>query len=172
MKKYILCAALLLSFNLSAKTFSTPDTKITFNLPDNYTELDEFEIALKFPQKSKNPPQFVVGDERRTISVAYGNNSLPLTQQNMGQAVEHMRRGLSTVMPSIRWIEHKTISLNGQNWMYLEFISKAIDTDIHNIMMLTPHKGKTVMFNFNATVEKFQQSEAELRQAIASIQLP
>jgi hypothetical protein len=172
MKKYILGAALLFSFNLSAKTFTTPDVGVTFELPNNYTELDDFEIALKFPQKSKNPPKFVVGDERRTISVAYGNNDWPITSKNLPFALKHLHSGLSTAKPDLHWVEHKLITLNDKQWIYLEFISKAIDTDIHNIMMVAPHKGKTVVFNFNATTEKFKQNEAELRQAITSIRLP
>jgi uncharacterized protein YdeI (YjbR/CyaY-like superfamily) len=56
--------------------------------------------------------------------------------------------------------------------VYLEFISKARGTDTHNIMILTPHKGKSVAINLNATVEAFQKNEAALRQAINTIELP
>lgn len=172
MKKYILGAALLLSANLSAKTFTTPDSNVRFNLPDNYTALSASEIALKFPAPRVKAPEFMIGNEPRSISLAYGHNELPLTEENMTQSVKYLHSAFSASIPNIRWVEHKIMPLSGKNWVYLEFISKARGTDTHNIMILTPHKGKSVAINLNATVEAFQQNEAALRQAINTIELP
>ena len=57
----------------------------------------------------------------------------------------------------------------GQQWIYLEMSSRAIDTDIHNIMLITPLQGKMLIFNFNSTKAEFPKVEAELRASINSI---
>jgi hypothetical protein len=47
--------------------------------------------------------------------------------------------------------------------------SEAKDTDIHNIMLMTPQQSGFLVFNFNSTREEFPAVEAELRKAIESI---
>lgn len=47
--------------------------------------------------------------------------------------------------------------------------SKADGTLIHNMMLMTPLKGKMLMFNFNSTQNEFSTIETELRKSVASI---
>ena len=54
----------------------------------------------------------------------------------------------------------------------MEMTSNAVDTDIHNIMMLTGIDGKMLVFNFNSTREDFPRYEEELRKSLNSIELP
>lgn len=59
--------------------------------------------------------------------------------------------------------------IDNVRWIQLEFISSAIDTDIHNDAYFTSFDGKMLGFNFNSTVEQYDASSAELRQSRDSI---
>ncbi len=50
-------------------------------------------------------------------------------------------------------------------------MSRAVDTDIHNIMLVTPFRGGMLMFNFNSTREEFPRMEGALRRSLESISL-
>lgn len=53
--------------------------------------------------------------------------------------------------------------------MQLEFISRAIDTNIHNDTYFTSFDGKMLGFNFNSTVERYGAHKAELLKSRDSI---
>lgn len=53
--------------------------------------------------------------------------------------------------------------------MQLEFISRAIDTNIHNDTYFTSFDGKMLGFNFNSTVEQYGAHKAELLKSRDSI---
>jgi hypothetical protein len=76
---------------------------------------------------------------------------------------------MEKAIPGLKWIENGIISLDGRPCIYLEMTSEAKDTDIHNIMLMTPQQSGFLVFNFNSTREEFPAVEAELRKAIESI---
>jgi hypothetical protein len=163
-------AMLVCSFVLHAgPKLTVPDSTVYFEAPDGFTPLTSAEIALKYPRG--NPPKQVAGDARRTTSIAYDlkNNRIPETELEKGLAF--FGDNLGKMIPGVVWKRKEIIELQGKRWIYLEMTSAAIDTDIYNIMLVTPHEGKTLMFNFNSTKEEFAKNELALRASLASIRL-
>jgi hypothetical protein len=54
----------------------------------------------------------------------------------------------------------------------MEMTSRAVDTDIYNIMFVTGYEDQMLVFNFNSTKEDFQQFEGKLRASLKSITIP
>ena len=147
-----------------------PGTRVSFEPPDGFTVLSSEEIGTKFP--SSRAPSFVVGNERRSTTIACGlrPDDLPLEQlQDAKAAFEPL---LERQIPGIEWKRRELVSISGQQWIYLEFSSHAIDTDIHNIMLITSLEGRSFLCNFNSTKAEFSRVEAALRKSIGSIALP
>lgn len=170
LRAFLVAAALLASFALQAQTKLTlPNSTVSFEAPDGFTQLSAEEIALKYPRG--NPPKQVTGDARRTTSIAYDlkNNRLPESELEKGLAF--FSDNLGKMIHGLVWKRKEIIELEGKRWIYLEMTSTAIDTDIHNIMLVTPHEGKMLMFNFNSTKEEFAKNELALRASLASIRL-
>ncbi len=151
----------------SAKTFSIPDVGVSFEAPEGYTKLDATEIANKYP--SNRGPAFVVGNERRTTSIAYDLKPNGFLADKISEVKEFFEKTFDRIIPGIEWKQKKLVDMLGQQWIYLEMSSRAIDTDIHNIMLITPLQGKMLIFNFNSTKAEFPKVEAELRASINSI---
>ena len=168
--KYLFATFLVLSVFASpavAERVRIPETSVSFEPPTGFTELSQAEIDVKFP--SKKGPAFVIGNERRTTTVAYDVKPLALQEKDLQGTLDGFDEMLKRGIPGLVWKERKLLELDGQKWIYLEMTSTALDTDIYNILLMTPYSGKTLVFNFNSTKEDFPKLEAVLRASVASI---
>ncbi|NIP94170.1 MAG: hypothetical protein GWO24_12230 [Akkermansiaceae bacterium] len=59
--------------------------------------------------------------------------------------------------------------LAGRKWIYFEMTSTAVDTNIHNMTLMTGFEGQMLVFNFNSTREAFPRVEKALRKSMNSI---
>lgn len=170
MKSLFIALALGLSvFHATAATFSLPDAGVSFEAPEGYTELTQSEIASKYT--SNRAPAFVVGDARRTTNIAFDLKQSTLPADKLGEVKTFFEAMFDRVIPGIDWKQKKLIDMQGQQWIYLEMSSRAIDTDIHNIMLITSLQGRMLVFNFNSTKGEFPKVEAALRKSIETISL-
>ena len=151
---------------------SVPNSTVSHDALDalvGFTPLTAFEIAAKFPRTA--PPGYVVGNARRTTSIAYDLKPQPITDAGLEQGLKVFGRLMGGMVPNLIWKRKEIIEMAGQRWIFLEMTSSAIDTDIYNIMLITPFDGKMLIFNFVTTKEDFVTQEAALRASVASIHL-
>jgi len=160
-------ASALTATAASAATFTIPDAGVSFNAPEGFTQLTAEEIGNKYP--SNRAPNFVVGNARRTTTIAFDLKPQGLPKDKLPQAKASFETLFDRIIPGIEWKEKKLLDMQGQQWIYFEMTSRAIDTDIYNIMMVTPHRGKMLVFNFNSTKSEFPSVEKELRKSLQTI---
>jgi len=85
--------------------------------------------------------------------------------------LEYFKSTFDRVVPSIEWKKSEVIELSGKQWVLMEMTSSAVDTDIHNIMLVTGVEKEMLIFNFNSTKEDFKLHEALLRESVDSIRV-
>lgn len=146
-----------------------PGSRVSFVAPDGFTALSDAEIAIKFPNAA--PPANGVGNAKRTTTIVFEFKQIPLSPEAMGKMAQALQDGMEWGVPGLRWVRRDSVSLGGQDWIWMEATSRAIDTDIHNIVLLTSHQGRALMMNFNATREDFVKLEPALRESIHSIRI-
>lgn len=127
------------------------------------------ETALKFP--SANRPQQVYANDRGTVAIAITLSEVPLTPEQLPELQQVMESSLEQAQPELQWIDRGFVEINGTQWLKLESITPALDTDIRNDMYFTSLNGQMIGFNFNSTVETDEAVRAELIQSRDSIQL-
>jgi hypothetical protein len=159
----------LLSCITSAKDVSIDGGSVTFVVPDDFTELSQAEINAKYP--SVNAPKQVIGTEGRATTIAYQLQAQPVKESDLPEVQKAFTQIFDRVIPGIEWKQNALVDMVGQKWLVMEMTSRAIDQDIHNIVLITPHKGKMLMFNFNSTKKDFPKMEKLLRDSIKSITL-
>lgn len=153
----------------SAKEISIDGGSITLVVPDDFTELSQEEINLKFP--SVNAPKQVVGNENRATTIAFKFHDEPMEESDLPDAQKAFTQVFDRIVPGIEWKRNNIVKFAGQKWLLMEMTSRAIDQDIHNILLLTPHKGKMLAFNFNSTKADFPRMEQALKDSVRSIKL-
>ena len=127
-------------------------------------------VAKKYPRG--NAPEYVFSNERTTVSIAAGYTpAANLTAEQLPQLKEYMEQTFERNTPGLRWIARGVKEINGSRWVRLEFQSNAVDTEIRNIILMTPLDDGLVMFNFNSTVGDYEAHEALLERSQESVRI-
>jgi hypothetical protein len=163
----VLAVVACFSASSVAGPLSVPEAGVTFEAPFGFTALSPEEIAIKFPRR--NAPQSVVGNERRTTTIAYELRDVAVPEDALPAVLESMATSFHRAVPGLEWKRREIVKMVGQDWIWLEMTSTALDADIYNIVLMTPRRGKLLVFNFNATKALFAIQESALRASIASI---
>jgi len=165
----IAVAITLLFISFSAFAVEFKDAGISFEPPEGFTELTKDMLKIKFP--GANRPKFVYGNEDFSVTVAVTPSDKKASKENLKEILKAMEKTYPRVVPNLVWVKKEVTEFNGQTWLHLELTSTAIDTDIHNNIYMTSHRGKLVAFNFNATKEMYKQYKTQLEQSFNSIKL-
>lgn len=160
---------LLVCIGAPAETIVFGDGSVTFEAPAGFRALTVAEMARKFPRSADGSR--AVGNESLGTTIAYGASVSPLTVDDLPEMQQTFTDMFEEASPGIAWIQNVVVEMDSKPWVYMEFTSEAVDTDIHNIILFTAHQGRVVMFNFNSRTAEFDQYEAALRRSIDSIEL-
>ena len=176
LKSVALLLGLLLAVTptLSAgESISVPGSTVTLEAPAGFTPLTAAkiaaEIAAKFPRT--RPPGYALGNARRSTSIAYDLKPQAIKDAELEKGLEMFGTLTGRVVAKTAWKRKEIIQMAGQRWIFFELTPTAVDTDIHNIMLITPLEWQMLIFNFNSTKEDFAKQEAALRASVASIHL-
>ena len=167
---YLLAAVCVVASTFAqAAPIQVADAPVRFEAPEGFKPVPQDLIALKWP--SNRAPRFVVGDERATTTVAYDLKPHSIPQDQLPEVQQTFTGLMERMVPGIRWINNELIELAGQRWLLMEMSSNAVDTDIHNIMLITGIGEQMLIFNFNSTKEEFPKVEMALRKSLRSISI-
>lgn len=169
LRRTVAALCLLASLSVDAATFGIESAGVSFDAPSGFTLLSEAEIEAKFP--ARQAPTFVVGNERRTTTIAFDLKPQKITKEQLPEIKAAFEQMFERIIPGLQWKKRDFLEMQGQQWLQLELTSQAIDTDIYNIMLVTPWRGEMLVFNFNSTREEFPKVEDKLRASLSSIAL-
>lgn len=153
----------------SQNRINIPSSPLSLTVPHDFKTLTQDIIDIKWAGR-KHPPLWVVGNELATTTISYGLNPFDISTEPFNEVLQSMKSGLTRMTPGIKWVDSKIIELSGKQWVYFEFTSNALDTDIHNIMLITSYKKEMILLNFNSTTGDFDRYKSSLRQDAQSIE--
>ncbi|GKX57355.1 hypothetical protein SOASR030_34670 [Leminorella grimontii] len=140
-----------------------PSQGISINVPKGFTPMDEAMKKVKYP--SENRPAVVFTDERGKVNVALSAGKAPLKAEQLNTYKDYMLQAMRNYHPAA---ESVTIDGNRKAWL-IHFTSKAIDTDIHNAMLVTSYKDKMVLVAFNCTADLWSTYKSSVKASLLSI---
>lgn len=144
--------------------------KVSLILPKNFEPMTKETITAKFPRG--NPPKEVFSNERGKTSIAMTvSEGTRLPPDQLPEFRKYIESVIERMVPRIKWISREYVDIDERRWARLEFMSNAIDTDIHNIMLITSFEGMPLTFNFNSIKEEFDALCLELDKSIKSIRI-
>lgn len=152
-----------------AQRVVVPETGVTLEPPEGFTALSQEEIDARYPLSTR--PKYVIGNARRSTVVAFELKPSPLTDAELPEVLQALGQQLQQIVPGIEWIERKLTGLEGQRWIYLEFMSSVGGSNVHNIILGTPIAGRSLFVSFSSTKEEFPKVEEQLRRSLQSIRL-
>lgn len=167
MKLILFLLALFFTPALLGSEIKIPNSSITFTVPKGFQPFSKEIIEAKWP--ARRAPEWVIGSESTSTSIAFGLRPNDISNTPLDKLRDYLKQTMSRIGPGVVWLRAEIIDINGKDWVYLEFTSNAINADIHNIMLVSSHREKMAMFNFNSTKEEFSKYEDALKESIDSI---
>jgi hypothetical protein len=138
-------------FAIETHSFEIKELNISIKLPSTFKEMPEKLAELKYP--SKNRPQVIYSDESGSVSFGISKKNKP-DLVTLVEIKNAMLKGFSNFNP-----KSSKIIVDGYDAWLITFKSKAIDSDILNIQLITITDKDFVMATFNMAspdVEKYQ----------------
>ena len=173
MKRLLLVLGLIMLANLSiaGEKVNLFDGNVSLVLPEGFSVMPEELAKVKYPIESHRP-KHIYSNKRTTTSIAITlSEHSQLQPHQLPEFKAFMEETLSRMIPGLKWIKRDYAVINGKKWARFELMSNAIDTDIHNIMLMTSFNGKPLMFNFNSTKGEFPKVVKDLQESIDSIRV-
>ena len=143
------------------------ERQISFVLPDGFTAMSSEEINLKFP--GSMPPQFAYGNDRRNVSIGVSLSDIDLAPEQLPEVRQFLESFLEESVPGFDWVSRDYENIGGSRWIKLEFISQALDTQVHNDLYITSFKGKLLGFNFNSVLDMERVLRPQLNDSRSTI---
>ena len=150
-----------------AETIKVDNGSVTFEAPPGFAKLTQELIDLKYPATRR--PTYVIGNASASTTIAYDLKPHVIPNDKLDDVRKSFTTVFNRVVPGIQWKKNEILKHAGREWVHFEMTSNAVDTDIHNIMLVTGHNGKMLVFNFNSTKEDFPKYEKMLRASMHSI---
>lgn len=170
MRSLVLIVALLLSSAaLAAEPLSLYDGRVSFTLPAGFQRMSDELANKKFSRGER--PQYIYSDAKTTTSIAVVVAEAKVTPEELDAFRDFMQSTFTRMIPGAQWLKRDYLTVGKTKWARLELMSNAIDTTIHNIILITVLDGKPLMFNFNSTKEDFPRLEKSLIKSIDSIRI-
>ncbi|KKC99496.1 hypothetical protein [Photobacterium halotolerans] len=170
MNRIYIFALIFLSFSSYSKEINIPETEIYFDAPNDFMPLTQEEIDQKWIIR-KNPPRWALGNENSSTTIAYDYREGDFSNITLPALINYMKINMGKVVAGVEWIKTDVVHISGKEWAFLEMTTSALDTDIHNIILMTKYKKGVLIFNFNSTKSDFIKYESTLRDSIKSIRL-
>jgi hypothetical protein len=144
--------------------------RVSLDLPAGFTRMSQELIDTKYPRGSA--PEHAFSNAATTVSLAGGYTAnAGLTRERLPEFREFMESNLERTIPGLRWISRGIVDIAGWPWIRLELLSNAIDTEIHNVMLMTELDGGMAGVNFNATVGEWEAYREALAASEGSLRV-
>lgn len=143
--------------------------KVSLLAPNDFVLMKKEILELKYP--SSRRPTEVLSDATGGVTLAFNHTQDKMRQDQVVEAHKTMSKMFHNLYPSAKWIQDKTITKDGMNFMVLELITPAVDTKIYNILYGTSVDNRFLLIAFNTTVEQSNQWLSVGKKIMSSIKL-
>lgn len=125
--------------------------KFEILVPEGFKEMDQAMIQTKYP--AENRPNFVLTNDDGTINIAINHTQSRVAPSQLRQLHQQLDTSIRQAQPQAQWMFSGFFHHHGREWTHLEFVSQAVDTKIHNMMLATSADNRMLAVSFNATDE-------------------
>lgn len=142
--------------------------KVEVLVPKAFKIMDAEMLALKYPSK-QGTAFLVYTDEDATVNIAFEHLPNKATLQDLPAIKQVFEQQFN--QPQIDFKKGEIKNINGRDFIVIEMITPAIDTEVYNLMFVTSLDGKLLMGTFNCTVEKMQEWQPLAEQILSSVKV-
>lgn len=143
------------SFSTELLEITALNNKITLLAPKEFRPMPEKLLSMKY-HASRRPTE-VFSDATGGVSLAFNHTQNKMDPSQIASAQKSISQAFHNLYPSATWIRDGVVSQNGSEFMVLELVTPAMDTQIHNIIYGTSVDGRFLLIAFNTTVQQAEE---------------
>ena len=125
--------------------------KVEMLAPAGFGPMPNAMLEIKYP--SSRRPTEVLSNETGAVSIAFNHTQDAMLPGQVREAHIAISAMFHNLYPSAQWVRDEVVQQNGRDFMVLELVTPALDTQIHNIIYGTSVDGRFLLVSFNTTVE-------------------
>ena len=103
--------------------------RITLLAPSHFEPMSKELVEFKYPSASR--PTEVLSDDTGGVTLAFNYTNNPMTPPQIREAHPQFSTMFHNLYPSATWLRDEIIQQGGRNFIVMELITPAIDTQIH-----------------------------------------
>jgi hypothetical protein len=155
--------------NNSFKLLQLLSGKVEIHVPLQLRPMSKRMFELKYPYENQNTT-IAYSDEDATVSLLISPRQDEATQEELPkyQQMLNYRFGNNS---SIDFKKSEIRKINGREFILIEMITPAVDTEVYNLMFITNSGGKLLMGTFNCTMDKLNKWKPLADQIVASVKV-
>ena len=142
-------------------------TNVNVLIPDGFTKMSDEMLATKYP--TANRPSTVYTNERGTVNIAFNHTANNISPSQLPDLHKQLDASIRLAQPKAQWMFSGFQNYSGRKWVQLEFVSQAVDTKIHNMMIATSASNRMLVISFNCTDELSKKWLGVGREIIKSV---
>lgn len=136
----------------------------SIKVPQNFSLMNEEIKKIKYP--NGNAPKFIYANSDASINLNLENNEAETKEEQIVAYTKQMEKAL-TLLGEVKSVEY--FKRDNHQIGELKFITKAIDTEIFNHMILFSIEGNLKIVSFNCTINYYEEYEPVSNLIINSI---
>ena len=136
-------------------------------IPESFTDMP-LEIAkIKYPAEQR--PKIIKMNEDGSINITLGLYPEMLKKEAVQECIDTLQTVIERMNPANRFFEKQVIMEEKLTVGYFDYKSNALDSDLYNMMFVTPINGKTMLGTFNCKMSDKDDWSILVVQMIMSI---
>lgn len=153
----------------SSKSLSILSGKIRLEVPEELRPMDAEMFGLKYPLE--NPATTIAySNEDATVTLLISPRQDIATQADLPKYQQMLYESFGA-NESIDFKKNEIREINGRDFIVLEMITPAMDTEVYNLMFITSSDGRLLMCTFNCTVDKLSEWQPLAEQIVSSVKV-
>lgn len=134
--------------------YFTINEEYLIKIPANFTRMSDDLIAIKYP--GNETQKIVYSNKETTLNLIMSFSETKLNNEDVKKYIEDFSEDIKEDSSDIKT---EFFEREGYNFGIISFISKAIDTEIYNRMMIFSINGKLRVVSFNSTIALKEEYE-------------
>lgn len=138
-------------------------------LPSDFNIMSADMLSAKYP--SGNRPTLVYSNDDGTVNLAVNHTVNQMTVDQLEEAKGVFVGQFTQMYPAAQWYQKDMAKINGRDFVVLELVTPAIDTQIYNLMFITSLEDRMLMFSFNCTQDLMWKWQSQGQQIMQSVKI-
>jgi hypothetical protein len=146
-----------------------PLGKVQLEIPLQLEVMDANMFSLKYPMENAETTK-AYGNADGTVSLLISPRQEKATQSDLPKYQQMLYKSFGK-SPSIDFKKNEVRKINGRDFIVLEMVTPAVDTQVYNLMFVTSSGGRLLMGTFNCTVDMQKEWQPIAQLILASVKV-